>query len=238
MSFIKPPVGLVYDAAKSGAVSVVLGDEFDVGTEYPCEIPDPLPEDPSHTSPVPCPQNVTDSQSYTLTVADATFDPSADFFAVAVRVRGPRLSPGFSQCRDPFIPGASPCVERDDALYDGTVDGGDYLRRTGVTVAAAYEAEPDIAGFALTHWPNPAVSVEEALLVNPAPTWPVPDVEGNEYGNVLFTLAQLPATITTAVAHYNHDIALRGAFSVRVEAYVYGEEGDEPIQRVCLVGAA
>jgi hypothetical protein len=195
-----------------------------------CEGSDP-------TLAISCTKCSEDAHTYTVNIADIPFDTSALLFAVLVNVNGPELLGGRLGCEDEGTVSVN-CNGRDDAIYDGTVTGGTWLYPNDTPIAPTYTAEaadPDLPNVCHTKWPDPAWIGGSARLLNPSPTWPVPDGDGNTYGQCLFTLAQLPTAIATTIIRHNHKVTQHGGFSVKVEAYIEGEE-DPPaaVKRVWI----
>ncbi len=196
-----------------------------------------------------CPMNDVLPVSSSIGLGSIPFNVSADYFAVLVYINGPLvLGRG---CGSSVSPTDSPCK---GALcsYDGTVDG-DYVIRDSDepsewrAVASTYDAvtgSPVQAPGCKTEWPNPPGVDASALssvayLLNPAPVWPIPDGDGNEFGMCLFELAQLPAAIETSITEFAHHATLNGFWRVTVSAYVLGEE--PPLEHtggICIVGSA
>lgn len=210
---------------------------MDTSGAFDCDYPDPLPEDPLHRTIISCPTNLGQDHSYTINIADIPYE-TADFYAVAVRVTGPRLSGGYAGCQTPFIPGIV-CVGLVPASYEGSVTGGDYVERvTGSPLDNSYSTPDRPGGSAKTNWPDPGVFTVSAMLLNPAPTWPVPDAFGNEYGKILFTEAQLPTSISTTISRFSTRLAMHGVFVVRIDSFVYGESEPEAPFYSSIIGSA
>jgi hypothetical protein len=139
----------------------------------------------------------TESVSVDIAALIATA-PDADYYAVLVGFLGPR---GFDEahvgCRLVFPWGCGP----GDPVTSDTTVNGTYLSLEGVSVASGGHTEND-APFELGS--ESAAGGGGQLLVNPAPVWPVPDAQGNTFGQCLFTPAQVPASITATVDVANH----------------------------------
>ena len=120
-----------------------------------------------------------------------------------------------------------------------------FSARTGVSVPADLENVP---GAPITigeteidpdsdewHW--------SYALVNGVPSWPVPDLEGNTYGAILFTPAEAPSAISWVETDENigypapEQPDLPGA-RLRVEAIPFYEGAAPVVQSGCVIGDA
>lgn len=138
-----------------------------------------------------CPFN--GENTYVSTFAAAAFAtayaPTADLFAVSLRLDGPFVQSGITTCAVPSIAFVDPCRNRGEATVTRDVTQN-WLNTSGDPV------DPDYTGTAVG---GPSVPIFHGLLLNPSPTWPTPDLEGNTYGQVLFEPGDLPASITATI---------------------------------------
>lgn len=178
---------------------------------------------------------VLDPRDAVHTLTGAPLDPDADYYRVGVIIDGPSLNGGWFGCDN------GTCAGPDEPTYDGVVSGT-YRRISGASVAPTFHADAGGGGGnaarAHTRWPNPARN-EAAYHVNPAPPLPVPDVNGNEFTQCLFTYAQLPL-VSLDVTHYNFGQPGNQSsfFSLVVGAY-YGEGTVvAPVQQTHVVDSA
>ncbi len=188
-------------------------------------------------------------------VINATLGPlgfqTMDYYSVALWWVGAATAgcwsgcSGFHPCNgsgDPVFPLIDPCV-MDGAM----IDAGTWVdEATGATVLAttALYAE-NFTGNGLSNdpatsflwWPvlNPGdnTSIRRfGLLRNPAPPVAVPDAGGNEYGNVLFTLEQLPTAVAISEHILGYNPAPRATqVDFRAQVTVHGfyvPEGEPP----------
>lgn len=208
-------------------------------------------------NPVVCPGPDAGSDTFSASLASIGFNTGADLFAVTVGINGPTMSG--AGCHTPIAPTDIPCSPGGQAFYDATVSGGDYVRAVGVEVdfpgiypdpgyvyvPAEYHADSGEAGInAHTFWPDERPDLQTRVgtglcyLINPSPTWPVPDVVGNTFGMCLFTLAQLPGAIDTTISYYNWEQDVEGQLTVGVSAYNINDGFEVRRRRGCVVGSA
>lgn len=199
--------------------------------------------------PVICPGPASDTTEFDAFLAGTSFDPAADYHAVGLAIEGPRLvTPG---CHLPINVVDSPCggpAENPD--FEGVISPDPWLRASYPSPGVSEpESVPNIFPSVIenggTHgfWPEPPPPFvnkgEFAYLVNPAPVWVFPDGLGNEFGQCLFTTAQLPTFVSINFSHTNRFHQIDGNIRLGViDYYLPGTgppppEGSQPI----LMGA-
>lgn len=118
----------------------------------------------------------------------------ADLYTVFVKFKTPS---GFVIAHDGCVSpttgfGCGPGIP---VTMSAAVSGGVYLAHGNASSGSPVEPETSVAGAPNSGWrfKHPASLNEGGYLENTAPTWPVPDANGNTFGRVLFTRAQLLA---------------------------------------------
>lgn len=156
-------------------------DEWEAGVVVDCFPPEPF-EPYTIDAPVGTTINFSaDPVNTTFFGLSFTSYAFADYYTLTVRFNAPSdfaswFDPPACKDEEPFEWGlAGPDLD--------AVIGGSLVSGTGVSVPSTY----NILGHAMNSW------IVEAYLVNPSPVWPTPDGEGNTFGSVLFTEAQIPA---------------------------------------------
>lgn len=185
---------------------------FDGGGTYPCTT--------FGGDPTTCYDNGSSSDSVTIPIAAwaTAAHPSADLFAIRLKIDAPTVWGGTSACRIPGTVYESPCFPDDLTTVDVTTTGGvaAYVDRFGVAVPypdlhmEGYQTVPG------ERWPDVQNS---AYMVNPSPTWVVPDAQGNTFGTVLFEPADLPVSVTVSISAYCHQQAAQGVITLGATPY-------------------
>ena len=121
-----------------------------------------------------------------------------DYLAVVVAFRGPQGFTGyFTACNAEFPFG---CASLQWQGQETEVDG-DYVDTAGVSIVngghTGFPDDPLPPNFTLGA--ETETEFDLGLLVNPSPTWPTPDGEGNTFGTVLWEPGDLPAAIAATV---------------------------------------
>lgn len=207
--------------------------------------------DSTNGGPIICPKCGDAAHTYRLLPRDVPRTNQAALFHITVTVTGPRLhgeqggcrvinpiligQPNFWSCQGSPLPSdglawTADQTDYDYARYHGSVGGGQWVYGDGSPIAHEYDAMPDIRG-TIRFWPDvqggttpttPSTTQTLGYLVNPNPTWPVPDASGNEIGRCLFTAEQIPAFIDFVLTHHNRT-ADTGHLEVYVGSYLVPE---------------
>lgn len=169
--------------------------------------------------------DISDIQYFGADFAAAGLD-FAEYYTVQVSGRGPSPyhggSPGCSS--DPYG-----CMPFDPWTQEMTLDGDFVAWQTGAPVTLS---DSTISDFAV---------IGPALLVNPAPTWPTPDADGNTFGSVLFEADQIPETVSAFVdvfARYTGETGHTAQVVVYLWPYLPDDVTEEDLPRMCLVDGA
>lgn len=240
MSFTWPPVGLHKlpsrsDGSGSYAIATRIRDLAGQGSRACLNYYGQL---------VQCPGPAAGIGEFSVALADVPFFTGADYFSVRCWVEGPVL--GGADCVEPFAPTVSPCGTFGLASYDGVISPTPWVKATGgepghVDQSPEYTATNAGEGFgAQVDWP-PNAGLDVAFLVNPVPVWPAPDAHGNDFGMVLFTLAQLPGAVSTVISYSSWNNPVGGRLWVGVIAFTLedpGPGGGGGAQRGSLIGHA
>ncbi len=222
--------GLTFGPAVVGEHNTLLTEHSATGTAFQCFVGGP----DCHA-----PGSIMGGLSVDVAALVAA-RPDADYWAFFVNGFG---AGGFSFGEDGCSgPACGPIL-----LYRTfiTIDGSYVSARTGVSVPADLENVP---GTPITigeteidpdsdewHW--------SYALVNGVPSWPVPDLDGNTYGTILFTPAEAPSAISWVetdenVGHPAPELPDLPGARLRVEAIPF-YEGDAPVvQSGCVIGDA
>lgn len=236
MSFLQNVRGLLRVGAGAGSTRTYFGDLSEsalqdcvdyYGNAYQC----------------PAGDFGVDSESGAL----AGFAAGMYLYAVAVQIAVPGLR-GWEACEQPPSPTAPLCVgpyvyPELTMTVDGTfvqldnVPGGPPSSSFAAPVDSVWENPPgqiQTSGW----WAGPASEDPWAMLVNGAPTWPVPDAWGNTFGQCLFTEAQLPGAIGVEFAHTNMEHPYSGYINVAVVPYILDESEPSVGATQYIVGSA
>lgn len=191
---------------------------------------------------IQCPTTGNAQHSYRVFPQTVPVLAGTDLYHITVQITGPTLYGCSGACRlvhdifgnpkwtcfgesldDDGLGWTAEESDYDYAEYHGSVGGGSYLDDTGAAITTEFDALPDVRG-TRRFWPDrydgstSETSLMPGYLVNPNPTWPVPDDSGNTFGRCLFTAGQIPAAIDFVLTHNNRD-ADSGGFVVTVGAY-------------------
>ncbi len=139
-------------------------------------------------------------------------------------------------------------------MYDGTISGAAFVNRDGNDLPTTFTQTEVLPGEGsdTMHgtWPRPEDNPQTApptafflrggLMVNPAPTFPVPDTAGNEFGRVLFTLAQLEDIVLSVQTWARYwKVSHPATFRVTVTGYLLlALDASETAQTQCIIGSA
>lgn len=186
-----------------------------------------------------CPRMRTTTTSVSYAVTDMPWGRGADYYYLSLIMFGPRLlgvrplcNPGVDG--DPPPPGAQICVgDFVPPVYDGEFDG--TWRRPGVEGYIDPTFESHMVGTIATseaQWPESPLGYR----INPSPVWVVPDGDGNEFGEALFTEAEMEALTIDVVFHAYHHSDNGGAINVRIGAYNIGETPPAAIRNMYVTG--
>lgn len=177
--------------------------------------------------------NTTASTTMPIAARAVSLFPSADLFAVSLYISGPVVSGGYTSCAVDTGPYESPCAGDDPASIDRYVSGGttDYVSTAGVPVA--YPDASASGVFANDTVTTPTFA--EAYMVNPAPTWPVPDFTGNTFGSVLFEPGDLPTNVTVTLDVHSHNQGAQCSVFVGITPYVITELPPRDAPFMCVL---
>lgn len=182
MSFINPPVGLVQSSHQARYVHWEPNGAWPSGEIHTCPATEGFAP---FVIFLPWPSSVgfaADPAGMEWFSADFTDLSYAPYYALRVLLRGPNA---LGQWFDPpacVAPPQNYGLDGPNAIVslDGTLVAPD-----GSSIPSSVSASDDDAQ---------SLKVE-GYLINPAPVWPSPDADGNTFGSVLWTAAQI-ATVT------------------------------------------